>query len=83
MGSKWDIDKFTDSNDFVLWKVKMRTILIQQMCVEALNGEAQMSVHMTPTEMTKMNDKTVSVIILCLRDKVLREVTRETIVVSM
>jgi len=40
MGSKWDIEKFTGSNNFGLWKVNMRAILIQQKCVEALKGEA-------------------------------------------
>ena len=83
MGSKWDIEKFTGSNDYGLWKVKMRAILIQQKCVEALKGEAQMPAHLTPAEKTEMNDKAVSAIILCLGDKVLREVARETIVVSM
>ena len=83
MGSKWDIEKFTGSNDFGLWKVKMRAILIQQKCVEALKGEAQMPAHLTPVEKTEMNDKAVSAIILCLGDKVLREVSRETTAVSM
>jgi hypothetical protein len=50
MGSKWDIEKFTDSNDFRLWKGKMMTVLIQIKCVEALKGEAQMSAHLTPVE---------------------------------
>ena len=81
MGSKWDIEKFTGSNDFGLWKVKMRAILIQ--CVEALKGEAQMPAHLTLVEKTEMNDNAVSAIILCLGDKVLREVARETTVVSM
>jgi len=36
MGLMWDIDKFIGSNEFGLWKVKMREILIQQKCVEAL-----------------------------------------------
>jgi len=40
MGSKWDIEKFTGSNDFGLWKVKVRTILTQQKCDEALKGVA-------------------------------------------
>lgn len=83
MGSKWDIEKFTGSNDFGLWKVKMRAILIQQKCVEALKGEAQMPAHLTPVEKAEMNDKAVSAIILCLGDKVLREVARETTDVSM
>ena len=62
MGSKWDIENFTGSNDFGLWKVKMRAILIQQKCVEALKGEAQMPAHLIPTEKTEMNDKAVSAI---------------------
>jgi hypothetical protein len=83
MGLKWDIEKFNGSNNFGLWKLKMRAILIQQKCVEALMGEAQMSAHLRPAEKTEMNDKAVSAIILCLGDKGLREVARETIVVSM
>ncbi|PNX69986.1 putative CC-NBS-LRR resistance protein, partial [Trifolium pratense] len=42
MGSKWDIEKFTGSNDFGLWKVKMRAILTHQKCSEALSGIANM-----------------------------------------
>jgi len=83
MGSKWDIEKFTSGNDFGLWKVKMRAILIQQKCVEALMGEAQMPTHLTPVEKTELNDKAVSATILCLGDTMLREVARETSVVSM
>jgi len=83
MGSKWDIEKFTGSNDFGLWKVKMRAILIQQKCVEALKGEAQMHTHLTPAKKIEKNDKAVSVIILCFGDKVLREVARETNAASM
>jgi hypothetical protein len=35
-------------------------------------------VRLTPEEKTGMNNKTISVIILCLEDKVLREVARES-----
>jgi len=42
-----------------------------------------MPAHLTPAEKTEMNDKAVSAIIMCLGDKVLREVARETNVVSM
>ncbi|MCI56912.1 glutamate receptor 3.6, partial [Trifolium medium] len=57
MGSKWEIEKFTGSNDFGLWMVKMRTILVQQKCVEALKGFAQMPAHLSAEEKTEMNDK--------------------------
>ena len=83
MGSKWDIEKFTGSNDFGLWKLKMRAFLIQQKCVEALKGEAQKLAHVTPVKKTEINDKAVSAIILCFGDTVLREVSMETPVVSM
>ncbi|MCI80299.1 glutamate receptor 3.6, partial [Trifolium medium] len=43
MGSKFDIENFTSSNDFGLWKVKMKTILVHNKCVDALKGEAQRS----------------------------------------
>ena len=32
MGLKRDIEKFTGNNDYELWKVKMRAVLIQNMC---------------------------------------------------
>ncbi|MCH93974.1 glutamate receptor 3.6 [Trifolium medium] len=71
MGSKWDM--CTGCNDFSLWKVKMREILIQQKCVEALKGEAHMPAHLSAAEKTEMNDKAVSAIILCLGDKCLKQ----------
>jgi len=74
MGSKGDIEKFTVSNDFGLWKVKMQAVLTQQKWVEALKGEAAMPVNLTQTEKREMIDKAKSVIVLCLGDKVLRDV---------
>ncbi|KAK2433477.1 hypothetical protein QL285_018740 [Trifolium repens] len=41
MGSKFDIEKFTGSNDFGLWKVKMKAVLVHNKCVEALKGETR------------------------------------------
>lgn len=61
----------------------MMTILIPHKCVEALKGESLMSAHLTPTEKNEMNNKAINVIILCLKDKVLREDARETTTVSM
>jgi len=42
MGSKWDIEKFSGSNDFV-WNVKMQAVLTQQKCIGALKGEVVIS----------------------------------------
>jgi len=50
MGSKWDNEKLTGSNDFGLWKVKMQVVLIQQKCEKALKGEGAFPVTMTQAE---------------------------------
>ncbi|WVZ01479.1 hypothetical protein V8G54_027548 [Vigna mungo] len=77
MATKFDVEKFNGANDFGLWKIKMEAILIQQGCDEALKGESRMSGTMTQEEKKKMGDKARSAIILCLGDKVLREVAKE------
>ncbi|CAJ2638177.1 unnamed protein product [Trifolium pratense] len=83
MGSKWEIEKFTGKNDFGLWKVKVRTILTQQKCVEALLGISNMPNTLSNAEKSEMNDKVLSVIILCLADNVLREVAKEKTAAAM
>jgi len=83
MGSKWDIEKFTRDNDFGLWKVKMEAVLIQQKCEKALKGEGALLVTMSQAEKTEMVDKARSAIVLCLGDKVLREVAKEPTATSM
>ncbi|KAK2458211.1 alpha carbonic anhydrase [Trifolium repens] len=77
MGSKFDIEKFTGSNDFGLWKVKMKAVLVHNNCAEALKGAA-MPASLSDAEKAVLNEKAVSCITLCLGDKVLREVARET-----
>jgi len=83
MGPKWDIEKFTKSNNFGLWKVKMEVVFINQKCAQALKGEGALPVTMSRTEKTEMLDKARSAIVLCLRDKVLRDVVKQPIAASM
>jgi len=83
MGSKWDIEKFTRDNDFGLWKVKMEAVLIHQKCKKALKGEGVLSVTMSRAEKTEMVDKARRAIVLCLGNKVLREVGKEPTAASM
>ncbi|KAK2441188.1 alpha carbonic anhydrase [Trifolium repens] len=83
MGSEWEIEKFTGSKDFGLWKVKMRALLTHHKCVEALKGVTQMSTKLSNAVKTEMDKKALSSIILCLGDKVLREVARETSATTM
>jgi len=62
MGWKWDIEKFTEDNDFGLWKVKMEAILIQKKCEKALKGEGVLPVTMSQAKKTQMVDKARSAI---------------------
>jgi len=36
--TKFDIDKFTGDNDFSLWRIKMKALLVHQGLEEALAG---------------------------------------------
>ena len=61
----------------------MQAVLTQQKCVEALKGEAAMPANLTQAEKRKMIDKAKSAIVLCLKDKFLRDVAREPTATSM
>lgn len=61
----------------------MLTILTKDKCIEALKSETSVSARLTYTKKTEMVDKVISVIILCPRVKVTREVPRENIVSLM
>lgn len=63
--------------------MNIQAILIQEKCIVALKGEASMHVHLSKAKKIEMVDKDKSVIILCIRDKILKEVTRKKNVASM
>lgn len=77
MDFKWKIENFSRVNDFKLWKIKMQAILIQQHCVKALKRKTLMPTNLIQVEKIEMVIKTISVIILYPKDKVLRGVMRE------
>ncbi|GKD92962.1 hypothetical protein Tco_1372799, partial [Tanacetum coccineum] len=73
--AKFDIKKFNGTGDFGLWRIKMHALFIQH------GWEAALEV--LPTDMdTKvkagLNKKAHNTVILCLCNKVLREVIEET-----
>lgn len=39
MASRFEAEKFTGNNDFILWRMKVRAMLIQQGLAEALNKD--------------------------------------------
>lgn len=84
--TKFDVEKFTGDNDFGLWRIKMRALLVQQDLQEALKGE-KMSSFSIETDKEKVHkeilQKARSALILSLGDKILRKVTNKDIVASI
>ncbi|GJY73682.1 retrotransposon protein, putative, ty1-copia subclass [Tanacetum coccineum] len=74
-GAKFDIEKFDGTGDFGLWRIKMRALLIQHGCEAALEV---LPADMEAQTKAELNKKAYSDMILCLDNKVLREVTGET-----
>ena len=48
--TKYEIEKFTRVNDFALWRLKMKALLVQQGCLEALKGAEAMDDALTNKE---------------------------------
>ncbi|GJU72776.1 retrovirus-related pol polyprotein from transposon TNT 1-94 [Tanacetum coccineum] len=78
--AKFDIKKFDGSNDFGLWRVKMRCLLIQHGWEAALDPfpETMTYADKTAALNTKVYKKAHSALLLCLDNKVLREVNKES-----
>ena len=81
--TKYEIKNFTGVNDFGLWRLKMKALLVQQGCLEALKGESAMNEALTAAEKKAMIEKAHSAILLSLGDKVLRQVSKETTAVVL
>nr|KYP40490.1 Retrovirus-related Pol polyprotein from transposon TNT 1-94 [Cajanus cajan] len=75
---KFDIDKFNGSNDFTLWKLKMKAVLVHQGYAAALEGVDKLPTTMTDDVKKMMLEKAHSLILLSLTAEVLREVGEET-----
>ncbi|KAH9743695.1 hypothetical protein KPL70_003390 [Citrus sinensis] len=82
--TRFDLEKFNGENDFYLWSLKMRAILIQQGLDSALDGEEEKSKKerekgssSSGGDLRTINNKAHSTIILHLSDEVLREVAKE------
>ncbi|KAL8478373.1 hypothetical protein ACS0TY_030329 [Phlomoides rotata] len=80
---KLDVEKFTGKNDFGLWKVKMKALLVHHGLASALKTEESEKSSATAAKKVEINEKAHSAIILCLGDKPLREVSKEKTVIDV
>ncbi|TXG63651.1 hypothetical protein EZV62_010645 [Acer yangbiense] len=77
MGMKFEIENFTGENDFGLWKMKMKAVLVKEGLDIALDGEEKLPTDMDTDEKNLLK-KAYNSLIMCLEKRVLREVSKET-----
>lgn len=83
MGStRFDVEKLTDKVDFSLWKMKIKALLTQQGLGAALMEESSSGKEKVE-DVAQIKEKAHSLIILCLGDKALREVSKETTAIDV
>jgi hypothetical protein len=75
--SKFEVEKFSGKNNFDLWKLKMRDLLVQQGLQKALAGKPKKLAAMTEWEWEDLDAKDLSTIHLCLADEVLFNIVGE------
>jgi hypothetical protein len=78
---KFEVEKFDGQNSFSLWRIKMQALLRQQGLVKILDGEVPST--SSTKERKELEEKAHSIILLSLKDGVLREVTDEETTVRL
>ncbi|GJY72424.1 hypothetical protein Tco_0476127 [Tanacetum coccineum] len=73
-GTKFNIEKFDGKNDFALWQVRVKDLLEQQRLAAALE-ELPATIILTYNNF--IQKKAFNALILCLGDRVQREITKE------
>ena len=69
---KLDIEKFDQNQNFGLWQVKMKAILVQHGVQKPLNSVDKMPQGMAMEKWEEIVSKALSAIQLCLSNEVLR-----------
>ena len=73
---RFQVDKFNVSNDFSLWRIKMKAFLVHQGIYEALDDESMKLIEDNKKKL-EIEAKAHTAILLSLGDEVLREVSDE------
>uniref|UniRef100_A0A803QQI9 Retrovirus-related Pol polyprotein from transposon TNT 1-94 n=1 Tax=Cannabis sativa TaxID=3483 RepID=A0A803QQI9_CANSA len=73
---RFEVDTFNSSNDFSLWRIKMKAFLVHQGIYEALDDEAMKLIKDSKNKL-EIGTKAHSAILLSLGGEVLREVSNK------
>lgn len=56
MSTRFELDKFDEKSDCILWKKKMKTLLAQQKVVKALEDPSKLPITMSDDEKHEMTE---------------------------
>ena len=71
--ARFEIEKFNEKNDFSLWRVKMRALLVQQGLWKALKGKNALPETLSDEKKEDLLEWAHSAILLSLGDVVLKK----------
>ena len=80
--TKFEVDKIMGENNFSLWRIKMKALLVHQGLAAAISRE-ELAAMIDTSKAASIQEKAHSAILLCLSDEVLREVSEYTTAVKV
>jgi hypothetical protein len=81
--SKFEVEKFSGKNIFVLWKLNMRDLLVQQGLQKALARNSKMPASMTDKDWEDLDEKALNTICFCLEYEVLSNIVEEKTTIGL
>ena len=73
-----EVEKFTRKNNFALWKLKVRDLLVQQGLHKALDGVTKKPTSMSNSDWEDLDARALSTVRLCLANEVLFNIVGES-----
>jgi len=83
MNANFKVEKFTGKNNFSLWKLKVRDLLVQQGLHKVLDEENKKPYSMTTSDWEDLGAQALSTIMLCMADEVLFNIVEESAMASL
>ena len=81
--TKFEVEKFDRKSNFLLWKMRVTSLLMKEGTHKALLGSAKNPLKMKDDEWNDINFRAKITIILCLLDEVLYNVMNEETTVGL
>jgi len=75
--SKFEVEKFSGKNSFVLWNLNMQDLLVQQGLQKALAGKSKKPANMKDEDWEDLDARALNTICLCLTNVVLFNITED------